>query len=99
MSAPLCNCEVQPCPVHVGRTVLEAGHPGYVVSTVRLGPDVRAVDVVLDPLLGRTPKPFESMVFASENDFTDLDCRRYDTHEAALAGHLELVALWSGEPS
>ena len=61
---------------------------GAWVSTVWLG---------LDHSFGRgAPMLFESMVFASREDSTDLDCVRYSTREDALLGHDVLVTRWTG---
>jgi hypothetical protein len=61
---------------------------GCWVSTVWLG---------LDHSFGEGPPLiFESMVFASQEDHTDLDCIRYATREEAEAGHSALVTRWTG---
>ena len=69
----------------IGRTELPGG---CWVSTVWLG---------LDHSFGTGPPlVYESMVFASHEDMTDLDCVRYTTREQAEAGHSELVTRWTG---
>lgn len=62
---------------------------GKWVSTVWLG---------MDHAFGSgAPLIFETMVFPSESDFTDLDCRRYSTEEEAVTGHDEMVDKWSAK--
>ena len=56
----------------------------YEVSTVFLGLDHNHAPIG-PPLL------FETMVFASETGYRDLDCRRYPTWHEAEAGHAEMV--------
>jgi len=41
------------------------------------------------------PLIFETMVFPSRDDFTDLDCKRYATEEEATTGHKEMIEKWS----
>lgn len=60
------------------------------MSTVWLGIDHASFG-------GCEPLIFETMVFTSEDDFTDIDCMRYSTEEEARAGHLAMVAKWSAE--
>ena len=60
---------------------------GRWVSTVWLG---------LDHSFGAGPPLiFETMVFTSEADLSELDCDRYSTEAEALAGHQRLVEKWS----
>ena len=56
----------------------------YEVSTVFLG---------LDHNYSPTGPPliFETMVFAPQTGYQDLDCRRYSTWHEAEAGHAEIV--------
>jgi len=46
-----------------------------------------------------TSYKYETMVFPQENgevtDWAELDCRRYNSLEDALAGHEEMVEKWS----
>ena len=42
------------------------------------------------------PIIFETMVFASDDNFTDLDMDRYSTKEEAEAGHERMVTKWTG---
>ena len=59
---------------------------GKLISTVFLG---------LDHNYGEGPPLiFETMVFGSENDSSDLDMDRYSTEEQALAGHKTMVEKW-----
>ena len=60
---------------------------GKKVSTVWLG---------LDHNFGEgEPLIFETMVFSSEGDFSDVDVERYSTLEEAQKGHKEMVKKWS----
>ena len=60
---------------------------GKKVSTVWLG---------LDHNFGEgEPLIFETMVFSSEGDFSDVDVERYSTLEEAQKGHEEMVKKWS----
>jgi hypothetical protein len=59
---------------------------GKVVSTVWLG---------LDHASHGVPLIFETMVFPSREDFTDLDVARYSTRDEALAGHEAMVEKWT----
>ena len=60
---------------------------GKKVSTVWLG---------LDHNFGEgEPLIFETMVFPSEGDFSDVDVERYSTLEEAQKGHEEMVKKWS----
>lgn len=64
----------------VARTVLPDGR---VVSTVHL---------VLDHSFeGGPPLIFETMVFPSEENFTEMDCARYSTLDEARRGHEQMV--------
>lgn len=59
---------------------------GKRVSTVFLG---------LDHNYGNgLPLIFETMVFPSEGDSSDLDMDRYSTEEQALEGHKRMVEKW-----
>jgi hypothetical protein len=58
---------------------------GKVVSTVWLG---------LDHARDGRPLIFETMVFPSREDFTDLDVGRYSSRDEALAGHEAMVEKW-----
>lgn len=65
----------------VGRTTMPDGR---YVSTVLLG---------LDHGFGEGPPLiFETMVFPSEGDWSELMVRRYSTLAEAVAGHAEVVA-------
>lgn len=55
-----------------------------VISTVLLG-----VDLGFDG----TPLWFETMVFPSENNFSEQYCKRYSTYDEALKGHAETVRM------
>jgi hypothetical protein len=59
---------------------------GKVVSTVWLG---------LDHARHGAPLIFETMVFPSQEDFTDLDVARYTTRAEAMAGHEDMVEKWT----
>jgi hypothetical protein len=59
---------------------------GKWVSTVWLGLDYS--------FGGDKPLIFETMVFPSREDFSDLDCERYSTLEEAEIGHIEMVKKW-----
>ncbi len=62
---------------------------GRVVSTVWLA---------LDHQFGSGPPLiFETMVFESDKDYTDLDSARYTTEEEAIAGHENMVKTWENE--
>jgi len=67
---------------------------GKIVSTVWLG---------LDPRFGMgKPLIFQTMVFPSEQNFSELDCRRYNTLVEARVGHIDIVQEWmnkQGEPT
>ena len=68
----------------VARTVLPNG---ILISTVWLGIDHN--------FSGKGPPIiFETMVFDSEDDLTDLDVCRYATEEEALFGHEVMVKDW-----
>ena len=59
---------------------------GKLVSTVWLG---------LNHRFGEGPPLiFETMVFASKEDFADLECERYTTEEEAIVGHQRIVEKW-----
>ena len=45
------------------------------------------------------PLIFETMVFPSKGNSTDLDCDRYSSEEEALAGHKAMVEKWQKEPN
>lgn len=64
---------------------------GRWVSTVWLG---------LDHSFGFRPgRPliFETMVFGSQDEMSELDCERYSTEADALVGHEKLCAKWAVE--
>jgi hypothetical protein len=62
---------------------------GRWVSTVWLG---------IDHSFGSGPPLiFETMVFPSKDDMSDLDCERYSTEREALEGHERLVAKWTNQ--
>jgi hypothetical protein len=67
----------------VAKTLLKNGR---LVSTVWLGLD--------HSFLSNKKEIFETMVFRSEKDLTDLDCERYSTLKEALAGHKKMVNKW-----
>ena len=64
------------------------------VSTVLLGDEVKLMDVVLDPLFGRSRGDFETMVFPGEGNFDDIDCARDQSEAEAKKGHDAMVAKW-----
>lgn len=68
----------------VGRNKLK---DGKIVSTVWLGLDHNRAD-------SGNPLIFETMVFPSEDDFSDLDCERYSTEEEAIKGHEAMLRKW-----
>jgi len=81
---------------------------GRLVSTAHLvEPELKFLDPMLASI-GRLvgsdspfngvdhSKPFEVMLFVSEDDYTDLECERYDTRDEALAAHDVMVARHSG---
>ncbi len=41
------------------------------------------------------PLIFETMVFESKQNMSDLDCERYATEAEAVAGHAAMVERWS----
>lgn len=59
------------------------------------GARVSTVQLPIDHGFGGKPLWFETMVFPSPADSTDLDCERYETEEEALKGHEEMVKKWS----
>lgn len=59
---------------------------GKWVSTVFLGLDHN--------FFGGKPYLFETMVFPSKTDYSELDCNRYSTWDEAAAGHLEMIKKW-----
>jgi hypothetical protein len=62
---------------------------GKWISTVWIGINHR--------FLGEGPPLiFETMVFPSQADMGELECRRYATEPEARAGHAELVARYGG---
>lgn len=69
----------------VAETTLE---DGTWISTVWLGIDHR---------FGGDGPPliFETMVFASKDNLQERDCQRYSTEAEALAGHAEMVNIWT----
>lgn len=68
----------------VARTILPNG---MLVSTVWLGLNHNYGD--------GPPLIFETMVFPSVDDLTDLDCERYTTEEQAVAGHQAMCDKWA----
>jgi hypothetical protein len=73
------------------RRVAETTLPnGRWVSTVWLGLD-HSFRHEGPPLI------FESMVFPSKGDMSDMDCERYATEAEARQGHERLCAKWSVE--
>lgn len=76
--------EADPALRRVAETLLP---DGKWISTVWLG---------LDHSFGSGPPLiFETMVFSSKDDMSDLDCHRYTTEAEALAGHAAMVEKWS----
>lgn len=71
----------------IAETTLNSGRR---VSTVWLGLN-HNFDVSGPPLI------FETMVFPSEKEWSELDCRRYATEQEALAGHRAMVEKWENE--
>jgi len=74
---------------------------GKWISTIRMDdPVVNRIDaMLLNPLLGREAKPFETMVFPSEDNMNEIECIRSDTEAEALSVHASLVAKYSGNKS
>jgi len=71
---------------------------GKWISTVLLDdPVVNRIDAILNPLLGRQAKPFETMVFPSEDDMIELECIRSDTEAEALSVHARMVAKYGAD--
>lgn len=62
------------------RTELRSGH---VISTVFL-----SIDHAYN---SSTPVLFETMIFGSESNYTDLYCKRYTEYDGAFAGHIKLL--------
>jgi hypothetical protein len=62
---------------------------GKIISTVWLGIDHRYNKGNGKPII------FETMVFVSDMDYTDIDRRRYETEEEAIKGHERMVEKWS----
>jgi len=60
---------------------------GKWISTVWLGLD--------HSFSGPPPLIFETMVFATRNELSGLDQRRYSTEALALTGHEEMKAEWT----
>lgn len=86
--------------LHDGRWHLTTSLPGDIeISTVDLhgsSPEVqmaRAMDLLLDPLLGREGGRYETLVRRGE-DWLDETCVRYGSEEEARAGHAKVVAEW-----
>lgn len=70
----------------VKKTILKNGMH---VSTVWLG---------LDHNYGEGPPHiFETMVFPSENSWSDLACERYSTEAEAIAGHERICKEWGAK--
>jgi hypothetical protein len=67
----------------VARDILD---DGKVVSTVWLGIDHSFGDT-------DTPVLFETMVFPSETEWSEIYMNRYNTEEEALAGHAEAIEV------
>ncbi len=61
---------------------------GLAVSTVWLGLD-HSYGAGGDPVI------FETMVFPSWSDMSEMDCARYRTEEEAIEGHWQIVDNWS----
>jgi len=90
---------------HIGRDYLSNG---YIVSTVRLLPEVQSLDSMIGFLQNMngddtradllTPGEYETMVFLGEDskviDWLELDFRRYFTEDDAKIGHEEVVTEW-----
>ena len=67
----------------IARDTLESGQ---VISTVKL------------PLKSE-PLPYETMVFAAEDDFCNVDdVEQYLTEAEAIAGHATMIARWEAQP-
>lgn len=65
-------------------------------TTLSDGKYVSTVWIGLDHSFGQGPPLiFETMVFGSENDRSDVDCARYSTESEARAGHDAMVQRWS----
>jgi hypothetical protein len=72
--------------------------PSYKIikqETLPNGKWVSTVWLALDHRMGREgdgrPVIFETMVFPSRGDYSELDCARYCTEEEAAKGHEEMV--------
>jgi hypothetical protein len=73
---------------HGYKRVAETTLPdGTWVSTVWLGVDYNFGD--------GPPLIFETMVFSSQNELSELDLDRYATLAEAEAGHIAMVATWT----
>lgn len=69
----------------VAKTTLSGG---TYISTIFLGIDHGFSD--------GPPLVFETMVFPSADDMSDMDCERYSTAAEAREGHERMVEKWSG---
>ena len=86
---------------------------GYVVSTIRLSEEVRAIDTTIGLMqsvigdLGRADLgasgDYESMVFPGDEtgiqSYTEIDFDRYATEPEALVGHDALIEKWAAMPA
>ena len=75
-------------PNSIARTVVD----GYVISTVKLPGAENYPDLFAGHM-------YESMVFRADSDgkvtdWSEVDGQRYETEDAAHAGHASLVAMW-----
>ena len=70
------------------KRILETTLPdGKWISTVWLG---------INHQFGNGPiLIFETMVFNSKGNFTDLDCERYSTENDAIIGHYKMIEKWT----
>ena len=89
----------QPITLAENNAAWERGDKTVAEDTLPDGKWVSTVWIGLDPGGHAGPSHiFETMVFRSRDNLSDLECRRYPTESAALAGHRETVERWSKDP-
>src|SRR6266480_3669208 len=76
VESKLCNINYK----RVAETILS---DGKWISTVWLGLDYS--------FMNGPPLIFETMVFESKDDLSEIDCERYSTENEAILGHEEMV--------
>jgi hypothetical protein len=64
---------------------------GTLISTVKIDPIPKLLDVMLDPLLGRESAPYETMVFLDDEYPKECRLERYQTEREAILGHTRIV--------